>query len=203
MKSVEIFSGAGGLAKGLELAGFEHLAFVEWNKDACASLRANFPPEKVYCGDIQSYDFTQCNNVDVVAGGPPASLSLWEENTKEIWIRGICSHPPLKLSNLSPPDYLFLRMLKDYFGKVLLNIFLISCFASAIRVSLLAQTLIGELNSLLQKNVNNYSDGVRYNVSHRLVNAADYGVPQCRERVIIAGVRSDIDRKWQFPKNTF
>ena len=42
MKSLELFSGAGGLAKGLELAGFEHSAFVEFNEDACATLRRNF-----------------------------------------------------------------------------------------------------------------------------------------------------------------
>ena len=42
MKSLEIFSGAGGLAKGLELAGFQHSAFVEFNKHACSSLYENF-----------------------------------------------------------------------------------------------------------------------------------------------------------------
>lgn len=40
MKSLEIFSGAGGLAKGLELAGFKHASFIEFNKDACNSLEA-------------------------------------------------------------------------------------------------------------------------------------------------------------------
>ena len=71
MKSLEIFSGAGGLAKGLELAGFEHSAFVEFNPDACASLRRNFNPEKVFEGDIQDFDFHQLSGIDVVAGGPP------------------------------------------------------------------------------------------------------------------------------------
>ena len=42
MESLEIFSGAGGLAKGLELSGFKHAAFVEFNKHACASLKSNF-----------------------------------------------------------------------------------------------------------------------------------------------------------------
>ena len=47
MKSLEIFSGAGGLAKGLELAGFQHASFIELNKDACNSLRSNFNPDLV------------------------------------------------------------------------------------------------------------------------------------------------------------
>ncbi|EFC4533141.1 DNA cytosine methyltransferase, partial [Pseudomonas aeruginosa] len=48
MRSLEIFSGAGGLAKGLELAGFQHVGFVELNKHACDSLRLNFDEEKVF-----------------------------------------------------------------------------------------------------------------------------------------------------------
>jgi DNA (cytosine-5)-methyltransferase 1 len=63
-KSVELFSGCGGLAKGLEHAGFEHCALVEWNKWACQSLRLNFPPERVYETDIRSFDFKQFGEVD-------------------------------------------------------------------------------------------------------------------------------------------
>ncbi|NLC82147.1 MAG: DNA cytosine methyltransferase, partial [Lentisphaerae bacterium] len=48
MTAVELFSGCGGLAKGLENAGFQHLAFVEFNKWACSSLRLNFPGELVH-----------------------------------------------------------------------------------------------------------------------------------------------------------
>ena len=71
MKSLEIFSGTGGLAKGLEIAGFAHASFIELNKDACASLRRNFDPTLVYEGDIAAFDLTTLTNIDVVAGGPP------------------------------------------------------------------------------------------------------------------------------------
>ena len=71
MRSLEIFSGAGGLAKGLELAGFEHAAFVEFNKHACQSLCKNFDDKNVYCGDIKDFDLNSVGHVDVVAGGPP------------------------------------------------------------------------------------------------------------------------------------
>ncbi len=46
MKSLELFSGAGGLAKGLEISGFEHMAFIEFNKDACETLKQNFKQVK-------------------------------------------------------------------------------------------------------------------------------------------------------------
>lgn len=71
MKSLEIFSGTGGLAKGLEIAGFEHAFFVEFNKDACASLRKNFDPSIVYEGDIAEFDLSRLKDIEIVAEGPP------------------------------------------------------------------------------------------------------------------------------------
>jgi len=46
------------------------------------------------------------------------------------------------------------------------------------------------------------TDGLRYNVVFQLLNAADYGVPQSRERVFIVGFRSDLGLRWSFPKPT-
>ena len=45
-------------------------------------------------------------------------------------------------------------------------------------------------------------NGTKYQVQRTLVNAADYGVPQCRERVVIVGIRSDINATWKFPSPT-
>ncbi|HTA95931.1 MAG TPA: DNA cytosine methyltransferase, partial [Verrucomicrobiae bacterium] len=55
--------------------------------------------------------------------------------------------------------------------------------------------------SLQKINYDRY-DGIKYKVKHTLVNAADYGVPQCRERVVIVGIRSDLDAVWEFPSPT-
>ena len=73
MNSIEIFSGAGGLAKGLELAGTTHRAFVEWNANACNTLRMNYDKELVFEGDVRkfSFDAYKDKNVDIIAGGPP------------------------------------------------------------------------------------------------------------------------------------
>lgn len=71
VNSIELFSGAGGLAKGLELAGANHLAFVEWNSDACNTLRMNYPDELVHEGDVRDFRFSDYAGVDVIAGGPP------------------------------------------------------------------------------------------------------------------------------------
>jgi DNA (cytosine-5)-methyltransferase 1 len=57
------------------------------------------------------------------------------------------------------------------------------------------------LKSLQKLNFDRY-DGVKYRVSYNLVNVADYGVPQCRERVVIVGIRSDLDMVWNIPPPT-
>ena len=63
MRSLELFSGAGGMAKGLEIAGFDHAQFVEFNKHACNSLRENFDPNSVFCGDVRDFDFSQLEDI--------------------------------------------------------------------------------------------------------------------------------------------
>lgn len=203
MKSIEIFTGAGGLAKGLELAGFEHLAFVEWNKDACASLRANFAPDKVFCGDIKSYDFSQWNHVDVVAGGPPCQpFSLGGKHQGDMDHRDMFPAAIKTIQALTPKFFIFENvkgLLRDSFAEYfsyILHRLRNPGFSTGTNIDWKTQL------SLLEKCNEGYSDSIRYNVSYRLINAADYGVPQCRERVIIAGVDSEIDRPWNFPEKT-
>ena len=81
------------MAKGLELAGFDHAAFVEFNGDACASLRRNFDSEKVFEGDIQDFNFHLLSNIDVVAGGPPCQpFSFGRQARCESTTVAICFH---------------------------------------------------------------------------------------------------------------
>ena len=53
-KSIELFAGAGGLALGLEEAGFEHLGLIEFNKPAAETLKKNRPAWNVICDDIKN-----------------------------------------------------------------------------------------------------------------------------------------------------
>ncbi len=80
MKSLEIFSGAGGLAKGLELAGFEHASFVEFNKHACASLRKNFDPHIVFQGDIADYDLIEKKFLDAAQASCASAIITGDED---------------------------------------------------------------------------------------------------------------------------
>ncbi|MBB5037220.1 DNA cytosine methyltransferase [Prosthecobacter dejongeii] len=203
MRSVEIFSGAGGLAKGLDLVGFDHAAFVEWNKDACSSLRLNFSPERVYCGDIKDYDFSKLGQVDVVAGGPPCQpFSLGGKHQANLDHRDMFPYAIRSIEVLQPKLFIFENVkgllresFADYFSYILFRLGH-PCLSAEHGID-----WRDHLNELLAISPR-ANKGTRYSISHRLVNAADYGVPQCRERVIIVGVREDIDQKWQFPKAT-
>ncbi|MGH8010671.1 MAG: DNA cytosine methyltransferase, partial [Candidatus Binatia bacterium] len=78
-RSIELFTGAGGLALGSHLAGFEHQALIEWNNPACDTLVANAEKDsvpgiqhwRVIREDAREIQFSEFGRVDLIAGGPP------------------------------------------------------------------------------------------------------------------------------------
>ncbi len=202
MKSLELFSGAGGLATGLSLAGFEHVALVERNKHASATLRQNFDSEKVFRGDIKDFDFSRFDSVDLVAGGPPCQpFSLGGKHRADQDVRDLFPQAIKAIETLAPRAFIFENVkgllrasFADYFEYIRLRL----TYPGAIRdVPDWKQHLL-ELRKLQHQT---YS-GLTYDVYFSLLNAADYGVPQHRERVFIVGLRSDLDLNWSFPKPT-
>src|SRR5208283_5708461 len=78
LTTLELCAGAGGQALGLEQAGIEHLALVEWDRHACETLRLNRPKWNVIKSDIREFDATGYKGVDIVSGGlpcPPFSVA--------------------------------------------------------------------------------------------------------------------------------
>ena len=70
--SIEICAGAGGQALGLEMAGFHHIALVEYEKDYCDCLKRNRPEWNVICQDVHQFNGLPYNNkIDLLAGGVP------------------------------------------------------------------------------------------------------------------------------------
>lgn len=203
MRSLEIFSGAGGLAKGLELAGFEHSAFVEFNKHACASLAVNFEAEKVFFGDIKDFDLNSISAVDVVAGGPPCQpFSLGGKHKADQDSRDMFPYAIRAIERLTPKAFVFenvkglLRLsFAEYFEYVILRLTYPGFTAKP------SQSWQEHLAQLRKANKLSYA-GVKYDVKFKLINAADYGVPQTRERVVIVGIRADLGKSWSFPEAT-
>jgi len=202
MKSIELFSGAGGLAKGLEMAGFEHLAFVEFNHDACQTLRKNFDPSKVFEGDVRDYDFSALGEkVDIVAGGPPCQpFSLGGKHKASDDLRDMFPYAIKAISDLRPKAFVFENVkgllrpsFSEYFDYIILRLEYPDCTVSGYSDW---RDHLAKLRSL-SNCPNTFPE---YNVQHQLMNAADYGVPQTRERVIIVGIRADAGLNWEFPK---
>lgn len=201
MKSLELFSGAGGLAKGLEMAGFDHLAFVEFNRDACQTLRTNFDPSKVFEGDIRNYDFSTLGPVDMVAGGPPCQpFSLGGKHKASDDLRDMFPYALEAINVLRPKAFIFENV------KGLLR----SSFAEYFEYIMLRL----EYPDYTDQKCDDWREHLaklrsmaacpatppEYHVQYQLVNAADYGIPQTRERVIVVGIRADLGTDWAFPK---
>ncbi|MEI6332241.1 MAG: DNA (cytosine-5-)-methyltransferase [Pseudanabaena sp. ELA645] len=203
MNSLELFSGVGGLAKGLELSGFKHIRFVEFNKYAYASLCQNFEAEKVFFGDIKDFDLERLNNIDIVAGGPPCQpFSLGGKHKADRDSRDMFPYAIRAIEKLKPKAFIFenvkglLRQtFSNYFKYIILRLTYPNFTAEA---NSDWQQHLGELQRISHLS---YA-GTKYNVQFKLINAANYGVPQARERVVIIGIRSDLNCFWQFPKET-
>jgi DNA (cytosine-5)-methyltransferase 1 len=205
VNSFELFSGAGGLAKGLEFSGFKHAALVEFNKYAYASLCENFDADKVFFGDIRDFDLEILNNtnIDLIAGGPPCQpFSLGGKHKAERDNRDMFPYAIRAIEKLKPKAFIFenvkglLRQtFSDYFNYIILR--------------LTYPDFIPEANSDWRQHLDelrrlsriSYA-GTKYNVQFKSIDAAYYGVPQTRERVAIVGIRSDLKCLWSFPPET-
>ena len=90
LTSVEICAGAGGQALGLEMAGFRHLALVEYEADYCEQLKTNRPGWNVICADVHAFDGRPYAGVDLLAGGVVSALSEADPELREQQ----CGQPP-------------------------------------------------------------------------------------------------------------
>lgn len=203
MRVLELFSGAGGFAKGLEKAGFNHVALVEIDKHACASLRQNFDKNIVYHSDIKELNYNNFSEIDVITGGPPCQpFSLAGKHQAQQDSRDMFPYAINAIEKLKPKAFIFENVkgllrasFADYFEYILL------------RLSYphfgLQKTTDWKEHLLTLRTISKLPyAATSYNVSYQLVNAANYGVPQLRERVFIVGIRSDLNLKWVFPEET-
>lgn len=203
MRTLEIFSGAGGLAKGLELAGFEPVSFIEFNKHACNSLRANFDPALIYEGKIEDFNLSSISEIELVAGGPPCQpFSLGGKHQAEKDNRDMFPYAVKCISQFKPKAFIFENVkgllrasFRVYFDYIILSL----TYPDILRLP--NEDWTDHFDRLKNIRLGNSCDKT-YSVKYALINAANYGVPQKRERVFIVGIRSDIKNNWQFPEPT-
>ena len=165
--SIELFAGAGGLAIGLERAGFSAVALNEIDKDACATLRKNRPNWNVLEGDISKIDFTKFENIDFLSGGFPCQAFSYAGN---------------KLGFEDTPGTLFFefaRAIKEIKPKVFLG--------ENVR------GLLSHNNGKTLEAIKSVIQEIGYTlIEPRVLKAIFYRVPQKRERLFLVCVRNDL-----------
>ncbi len=174
LTSVEVCAGAGGQALGLEMAGFDHLACVEIDAHACETLRLNRPQWHVIEGNLR--DWTpedRFSQVDLLAGGVPC--------------------PPFSLAGkqLGANDE------RDLFPEMIR-------LAKELDPTCI---MIENVRGLMAKKFDEYRLGVvgefealgYVNCGWRVLNAADYGVPQARLRAILVMAKPDVASNFEWP----
>ncbi len=212
LSSIELFSGAGGLGMGLDLAGFRSLASVEWNKDACDTIRENqrrgFPlvaEWPLHRADVREFDFGSIpQGIDLIAGGPPCQpFSICGNHKGRKDDRDMFPVAVDAVRRIQPRSFIMENVkgltrqsFANYFQYVLLQ------FEFPEIVQKDDEKWTEHLARLQRFKTSNRGKGLSYKVIPTLVNAANFGVPQRRERVFIVGFRSDLDVRWSFPKAT-
>lgn len=178
--SLELFAGAGGLALGLEQAGFNHIGLVEIDKVASATLKANRPNWNVLVddiGDLSSVNLKKLFNLkegelDLLSGGYPCQSFSYAGNRKGFDdTRGTLF-------------YHYTEFLKQLKPKMFL--------AENVR-----GLISHDKGKTLEMMINTFED-LNYKVEWKVLNSWDYGVAQKRERIFIIGTRKDLKNKINF-----
>jgi len=214
MKSVELFTGAGGLALGCALAGFRHLVLVEQDKWACDTVRENqrrgYPPLNdwnIYEGDVRAFDWSMIpKDIDLLAAGPPCQpFSIGGKHRGQEDRRNMFPVTVDVIRKLQPKAFI-LENVKGITRATFANYF------QYIQLQLEFPYIVirgnedwyGHFKRLQEEKTSAKSrgEGSTYNLVATLVNAADYGVAQKRERIFLVGFRDDLGIEWSFPKPT-
>lgn len=212
MDGIELFAGAGGLALGVERGGFRHQAVIEYNGDACETLRFNAKRRgsvmrhwPIHETDVRKFDFHEFEGkLDLVSGGPPCQpFSIGGKHRGFRDSRDMFPEAARVVRITRPRAFVFENvrgLLRRSFAKYFEYVLLQLTYPEVARVE--EEDWTNHLSRLEGHHTHGWYRGLHYRVVFRLINAADYGVPQRRERVVIVGFRSDICEDWSFPSPT-
>jgi DNA (cytosine-5)-methyltransferase 1 len=212
MRSIELFAGAGGLGIGASRAGFTPEAVIEWDRYCCDTMRENrdrgLEPVAhwpVFHGDVRQFEYGQIRGqIDLVSGGPPCQpFSICGKHAGPLDERDMFPEAVRAVRELRPKAFLIENvkgLTRQAFASYLEYIRLQLTYPEILARKREAWT--DHLARLERHHTQGHHDGLHYRLVMRLLNAADYGVPQKRERVFLVGFRSDLDAEWCFPDPT-
>jgi DNA (cytosine-5)-methyltransferase 1 len=214
LRSIELFAGAGGLAIGISKAGFAPVQIIEWNRWCCDTIRENrkrkIKPVKTWPepieADIRPIQFdTFEGKVDLVSGGPPCQpFSLGGRHKGYADGRDMWPEVVRAVRQARPRAFIFENVkglrraaFTPYYNYILLQLH----YPSIIRGP--SESWQDHFRRLQQHHTSRPSNKEEYRVVADVLNAADYGVPQRRERVVFVGFRADLAIEWSFPKGRY
>lgn len=183
-KTIELFAGAGGLALGIEMAGFDTIALIEIDKSASDTLKYNRPNwrvinediEKISILDLEEYFGIKKFELDLLSGGSPCqSFSYAGKRLGLEDARGtLFYHYAIFLRKLQPKMFIFENV----------------------------RGLLSHDKGRTYKTIADIFESEGYVITKKVLNAWDFGVAQKRERLITIGVRKDLKDKinFEFPK---
>lgn len=174
---LDLFAGCGGFSCGfMQSEKYNILSAVEFNKAAANTYRLNHPDTKVYETDIKQIDikkFKEENpNIDIIIGGPPC---------QGFSVAG--KRDPDDLRNTLPYEYI------KFVEEIQPKAFIMENVKGILSLS--QGTVFNNICSLLES--------AGYNIVHKVVDISKFNVPQIRERVLVVGIRKDLEKTFIFP----
>ena len=183
--SIDLFSGCGGLTKGLEMLGVKSIFASDIDENCEKTFKRNFPQTPFLCEDITQISKEQVDALtggaipDIIVGGPPCqgfSLANKRRNKVADDPRNKLFYGFVKFINWYSPKAFIMENVKGLLsmqgGKVL-------------------ETILEEFSN---------AGEIGYKVQYKVLKASDYGVPQNRERVILLGIRKDLNLEPKHPQ---
>lgn len=213
MRAIELFAGAGGLGIGVSKAGFVPAEVIEWDRWCCDTIRENQargiePVAKwpLIEGDVRQIDFRRHEGkLELVTGGPPCQpFSLGGKHRGHDDDRDMWSEAVRVVRETKPKAFIFENvkgLTRETFATYLAYIVHQLTYPELIRDK--GERWTGHLARLERHHTAGKGrSGLSYRVVHRVLNAANFGIPQRRERVIFVGFRGDLGIEWSFPAAT-
>lgn len=214
--SIELFTGVGGLALGVAQAGFQHLALAEYNRHACCSLRKNevhlhHGKCQLFEGDVRAVNFSQFEGkVDLLAAGAPCQpFSIGGRHRAHQDHRNLFPEVFRVVRETRPKAVVVENvkgLLRPALDKYVEYIELQLALPDVLPADPSDPEAWREHLPVLRREAKASSKprdpATVYRVRHRLLNAADFGVPQRRERVFFVAIRADIGPAWTPPTPT-
>lgn len=212
MKSIELFAGAGGLGIGLHEAGFRPVNVIERDSYCCDTIRQN---QSLNVEAVRDWDVLRCDvrtidfrkyegKVDLVSGGPPCQpFSVGGKHQAYNDTRDMFPEAVRAVRETKPRAFIF-ENVKGLTRTTFRNYF------EYIKLQMEHPTLarkrtegwMEHLSRLERHHTSGKREDLHYRVVARILNAANFGIPQRRERVFFVGFRDDLNISWNFPQET-